>query len=248
MKQRFVPTEDNQTLIRVPVYEGLNDRASLNEQQGVIEFPLPEAIGTSTQVEVSFNYDANRVLTVGVHVLGTDHFVQETLRRDRPRIHVAAKEGDLTTDFREDLQPSIRAAEHFVETYGDFMTDEDQQEVREAIVQGNAALRKNDEGAGRRATLLLRNKLMGSGVASLLFIADRAMHGLPEAQSQVLAQAVASLRTAYRRRNETDIGRLSTELRVAIAALMERRSATMPIEDRKSMDDLLRYVHAGGAL
>ena len=48
----------------------MNDRASLNEQQGVIEFPLPEAIGTSTQVEVSFNYDANRVLTVG-GLLGT---------------------------------------------------------------------------------------------------------------------------------------------------------------------------------
>lgn len=246
MKRIFVPAEENQTLIRVPVYEGLNERASLNEQQGIIEFPLPEAIGSSQQVEVTFNYDANRVLTVGIRVLGTDHFVQQVLQRDRARMQVQRPD-DLTTDFREELQPSIRAAEHFLETYGDYMTEEDRQEIREALAEGNTALRKNDESMGSRATLMLRNKLMGSGVASLLFIAERAMHGLPEAQSQVLAQAVASLRTAVRRRNETDISRLSTELRVAIAALMERRSAAMPVEDRKGLDDLLRDVYGRSA-
>jgi molecular chaperone DnaK len=243
MKKQFVPTEENQTLIRVPVYEGLNERASLNEQQGVIEFPLPEAVGISTKVEVSFNYDANRILTVGISVLGTDHSIVETLRRDRPRVHLAAT--DPKSDYREELQQSIRAAEHFLETYGDFMNEEDRQEVREALTEGNNAIRKSDDANARRATLVLRNKIMGSGVASLLFIADRAMHGLPEGQSQVLAQAVGSLRTAYRRRNDAEIARLSTEIRVAIAALMERRSSTMPIEDRKRMDDLLRDLQGG---
>ena len=39
MSQSFLPTEQGQRLIRVPVYEGLSERASLNEQQGVIEWP-----------------------------------------------------------------------------------------------------------------------------------------------------------------------------------------------------------------
>jgi molecular chaperone DnaK len=71
-KRLFTPVEENQKLIRVAVYEGLSHLASLNDQQGVIEFPLPRGIGAANPVEISFNFDANRVLTVGVRVVGTE--------------------------------------------------------------------------------------------------------------------------------------------------------------------------------
>jgi molecular chaperone DnaK len=243
-KRLFYPSEDNQTLIRVPVYEGLNERASLNAQQGVIEFPLPEGIKLSHAVEVSFNYDASRVLTIGIRVLGTDHAIEETLRRDRPRVNTA-KAGSIVDDWREELQPRIRAAEHFLETYGDYMDVEDRQELTEAVVQGGDALARSDEEKGNRATLLLGHKIMGSGTASLLFIAESAMRGLPSTQSELVGQAVSSLRTAHKRGTVEEVSRWSSELRLVVAALMDRRATVQHVEDRKDLEDLL-MVHKHG--
>ena len=57
----------------------------------------------------------------------------------------------------------------------------------------------DDRSAGERSSLLLRNKIMGSGTASQLFIAERAMHGAPEETQRVLAQAVAGREGEARR-------------------------------------------------
>ncbi|HYK01200.1 MAG TPA: Hsp70 family protein [Thermoanaerobaculia bacterium] len=240
LTHNFYPSEDNQTLISIPVYEGLSDRASYNEQQGVIAFPLPEGIAMSTPVEVSFNYDSNRFLTVGVRVVGTDQSYSEILKRDRPRVRPASQ--NLVDDWREDLQPSLKAASHFVDTYGDYMTPEDRQEVTDAMRQGQEALEQGNESEGQMATLVLRNKVLGSGTASLLFIAERTMHGLSPDQSQLMAQAVASLRTAHRSGNTPEVERLSGELRVVVAQLMTQRMSIRGVEDRKSWDGLLRVA------
>jgi len=242
MKHTFRPSEENQTLIRVPVYEGLSERASLNEQQGVIEFPLPEGLGMSSAVEVSFNYDSSRLLTVGIRVIGTDHRYTETLKRDRPRAPAPGQPQNLVDDWREELQPSLKAASHFLETYGEYMTPEDRQETQDAMKKGEEALRQRDPVAGQQAILELRSKVLGSGTASLLFIAERAMHGVNPETSQLLAYAVASLRAAHRRGNETDVARLSSELRTVVAQIVSKQMAVPGVEDRKDWEDLLRDI------
>jgi hypothetical protein len=226
-------------LISIPVYEGLNERASLNEQQGIIQFPLPEGLSMTTPVEVSFNYDSNRVTTVSIRVIGTEHSHTETLRRDRPRMRPAGPQ-TLVDDWREELQPSVRAGRHFLGTYGAYMDEADRKEIEEGIAEGEAALRSDNQPAGRQASLVLRNKILGSGTASLMFIADRAMHGLPADQSQLLAQAVSSLRTAHLRGNADEVQRLSSELRVVVAQLMTQQRSVQDVEDRKSYEGLLR--------
>jgi len=238
-KQVFYASEDNQTLISVPVYEGLNERASLNEQQGVIMFPLPEGIPITTPVEVSFNYDVNRVTTVSVRVVGTEHSYTETLKRDRPRM-VHATQKNLVDDWREELQPSLKAAKHFLDTYRDYMTPEDRREITDAVESGDEALRQNDERAGQMATNVLRSKVLGSGTASLLFMAERTMHGLPADQSQLMAQAVASLRTAHTLGQSQEVERVSSELRLVVAQLMTQRMSVRGVEDRKTWNGLLR--------
>ena len=64
MWQTFYPREENQSLIRINVYEGSHEMASLNEHQGVVEFKIPEGISATTPVEVGLNYDTDRVVTV----------------------------------------------------------------------------------------------------------------------------------------------------------------------------------------
>jgi len=243
-KRRFLPSEENQTLIRVPVYEGLNERASLNEQQGVIEFPLPQGISASTPVEVSFNYDRSRLLTVGIRVIGTDQTYSQALKRDRARVQVHGQGENLMDDWREELQPAMKAARHFLDTYAEYMAPEDRSELQDAMKQGDAALRENNQVSGQLAINVLRNKILGSGTASLLFIAERAMHGLPPQTSQILAQAVASLRTAHARRNEEEVARLSTDLRTVVAQLVTQ--TVRPVEDRKNLEDLLRVPDEPG--
>lgn len=236
-KRVFYPSEDNQMLISIPVYEGMNERASLNEQQGVMSFPLPSGIRMSTPVEVSFNYDSNRVTTVSVRIVGTDQLYSETLKRDRARVQTAQS---LVDDWREELQPSIRAATHFLDTYGAYMTPDDTQELSEALKDGETALKDSNASVGVKAAMMLRNKVFGSGTASLLFIAERAMHGLPPAQSHIMAQAVASLRKAHTRGNTADVERLSGDLRVVVAQLTAQQRAVRDVSDTKTYGGRLR--------
>lgn len=236
----FFPTAQNQTLIRLPVYEGLSEKASLNEQQGVVEFPLPEGIDSSTPVEVSFNYDQNRTLTVGIRVVGTDHFIEEALRRDRPRVLQGAGTETLMDDWREDLGPSIRAATHFRQTYGDYMSETDRAELQKGIQDGQTALDENDRAAGEQATLVLRNKILGSGIASQMFVAERAMHDAPPEMQQPMAKAIADLRAAHARRDQSQVDELSMQLKIVVAQLVAKRAAVQEVRDREGWEDLLR--------
>ncbi len=227
-KKVFTPVEENQKLIRVAVYEGLSPLASLNDQQGIIEFPLPRGIGAANPVEISFNYDANRVLTVGVRVVGTDLWISEALRRNTARVD---RPKSLLDDWREDLQPSVRAGRQFMETYGDFMQEADRAELEELIKQGEQALEGDNQVEGRRATQTLQNKIFGCGTASQLFIADRAMQDAPPREAKQIAEAVRHIRNAHRVGDQATVDQFSMALRLTVAQLMSRRPDD--VEDKK---------------
>jgi molecular chaperone DnaK (HSP70) len=220
MKRLFTPVEENQKLIRVAVYEGLSDLASLNDQQGIIEFPLPRGIGAANSVEISFNYDANRVLTVGVRVVGTDLVIRETLRRNTARVN---RPKNLLDDWREDLQPSVRAGKQFLQTYGAFMHEADRAELEELIKQGEQALEGDNQVEGRRATQSLQNKIFGCGTASQLFIAERAMQDAPPREAKQIAEAVKCIRAAHADDDQASVDQFSMALRLTVAHLMARR-------------------------
>ncbi len=244
MRRIFTPTEENQMLIRVPVYEGLNDLASLNTQQGVIEFPLPHGIAASTPIEVSFNFDRNRVLTVKVRVVGTDLAVEQTLERDRGRVSRPQDKESLMEDWREELQPALRAGKHFLSTYGEYMEEADRTELEEAMAQGDRALEAGNQVEGQRATLLLRNKIFGSGTASQLFIAERAMGAASPEVTKQLAQGVAGLRAAFTRRDQASVEQLNGFLRLIVAQIMAKKSAIQDVVDRPDFKGLLRETGA----
>jgi RecB family exonuclease len=107
--------------------------------------------------------------------------------------------------------------------------------LESAIQLGEQALREGNQIAGKRASLLLQNKIMGSGTASQLFIAERAMHAAPPEVTYALAEAVSALRRAYHRKDKSEMERLSAELRLAVARLAAQRARIAGIEDRQDL-------------
>ncbi len=219
-KRLFTVVEENQKLICVAVYEGLSHLASLNDQQGVIEFPLPRGIGAANPVEISFNYDENRVLTVGVSVVGTDFKTQETLRRNTARVD---RPKNLLDDWREDLQPSVRVGKQFIQTYSAFMDKTDRAELEEQIKQAEQALEEDNPVEGRRAAQALANKIFGCGTASQLFIAERSMQDAPPKEAKRIAEAVRHIRTAHADNDQAKLDQFAMALRLEVAQLMSRR-------------------------
>jgi len=239
-KKIFRPSEANTKILRIPVYEGLNAQASLNELQGDIEIPLAIGLDLSQDIEISFDYNRNRVLTMRVRIVGKDgkvildkeHALAHSRPRPKSRTAPAAgadgKGGTIDQDWREGLIPTIRMGKHFVEGYGDYMLDEDRRELQDAIAQAEKASKDNDEATGKRAALVIDNKVMGSGLASLMYIAESVMSKANAKQARVLAQAIAALRQAHAQGPNEQFEKLVQDVRVVIADIISAKIDTVP--------------------
>ena len=212
----FYPSARNMKLIRVPVFEGMERKANLNEQQGVIEIPLSEGIDTATPIEVAFNYDRNRILTVRVRVLGTDISTEERLRRGHRREAPSKLIGD---DWREEVDPALRVAKVFLHGYRVYLEQEDIDDLAEAIKTAEQALLDEDEKSGRRAMLVLDNKVMGSGVGSLLFLAESAARSAAARVAPMLTQRISAVRQAYGSGDPAALGQAVEALTVLLAQM-----------------------------
>lgn len=234
-KKLFSPTEENQRELRIPVYEGLSTLASLNDHQGTIEVPLPEGVKRSQTIEVSFSYDHNRLLTVDVCVVGTAMRHSETLRRNSP-----PPRRTLLEDWREELQPAMNTAQEFYTKYHAYMEPADLAELKQAMEQGARALSGTKELEGKQATSLLHNKILSSGIASLLFMAEKVMPGAGPKETQELAQATAELRSAHDRKDRGTVDRVASQLRLTVAQMIASHRAVAPVADRKDFAKKLR--------
>jgi molecular chaperone DnaK len=243
----FYPRENDQTLIKVPVYEGNHELASLNEQQGVVEFRLPEGISAATPVEVGLNYDANRTVTVEVRIVGSNlPPFRETVRRDRP---VAPPGDTLKDDWREKLAPWIRAGQNFRDLYGSFMDRGEYEELCQALKDSDEALRAGNQNLGERALRVLHNRVLGSGVASQLFMAERAQNApcaTPE-ERETLGRAVARLRLAAKNGNKAEVDAIVKELRPKVSEVFSREDRGPRVADKQDDEGglLFRSIDAG---
>lgn len=222
-RKTFYPSEPNQRLLRIPVFEGLNDIASLNEQQGILECPLQEGVSQDTSIEVAFNYDHNRVLTVSVRIPKTGETFKEVLKRGMMAFPALSDDDTVVGDWREKLQSSIEDAQDFVRQYREFAKEEDIAEINEAITKGEEALRTADKETGQHCTLILTNKIMSSGIASNLFMAETVMGWVSGDEARTLSQAVNEIRRAYHR---------GDNVKVLIDALVPHVSQIIQKHDR----------------
>ncbi len=243
MKERFQATSERK--IVVPVYEGSDPAASRNAEQGVIEYELPQEIDVNTPVEVSFNYDRNRQLTVTVNVIGTNLIKTETLRRDRPRTTAPRSmlEEEIPEEhWLEDLAHTVDFTRHFLEVYQPYMEVSQQMKLQGVIERAQRLLAYPDEKEGRRMIRMLQMEVFSSGLATQLFLADQATEGVPPEEAAAIRRAATEVRQSHDRGERDRVVQQVRLLKIMVAKALERRTGIKEITDREDYGGLLRLL------
>ncbi|GAA1365671.1 Hsp70 family protein [Streptomyces beijiangensis] len=239
MKRSFNTTDGRR--IRVPVYEGDSTVASKNTEQGVVEYELPQEIDVNTRVDVSFNYDSDRIVTVRISVPGTHMIKEMTLRTDTPRtLQPAAQEyAEENIEWRQQLTATAAETHRFLETHGEFIDPAQTLTIRRHLEQAERALHFSDDTECQRMANVLRKDLYGSGVASQFLLAERATAGAPPETARQLNNAVADVRRSYQAGNSELVGEQTRLLRTLIAQAFTERDVA-EVDDAVDFDGLLR--------
>jgi len=236
-------------LIRVPVYEGDEPVASNNKEVGVIEYELTEEIPGGTRVDISFNYDSSRILTVTITVPGTGQLYTTTLRTDAPRVSrppavagaADGDDGDLR--WREDLERADLLARQFLEQYGQYLDPAPAMKIRRDLDQAQQALASPyaDPTECRRLTNLLQSDVFSSGLATELFLAERVTDGATPRQTQEINRAVTAIQTTFHhdRRTADEQARV---LKALVASALRERDYVDEIADAEDYGGLLRLL------
>lgn len=225
MKKQFQATDRK---IKVPVFEGNDAAASRNSEQGVIEFELPEHLDANSPVEVSLNFDRNRIITVRVSVPGTDFDHTEPLRHGQPRSKPAGggeKDGGRRTQ-EEELRETIEFAQRFLDAYELFMQAEQARRLRNDI---DHAWRGT---GGPRIAQLILNDIYSCEVAVRLWTADRAREGATPDETRKIQEAVAVVQQLWARGNHTEAAEKGKTLNAIVQKTLERRKGVAEVANR----------------
>ena len=229
--------------IRVPVYEGDEPVASSNHEQGVIEYELPEEIDVDTPVEVSFNYDRNREVTVTVRVLGTSLFKTETLRRDRATTAPAPTRAEASADWRDELTGTVEFAQSFLDHYAAFMEPHQSMKLQRDVERAQRLLASPaDQAEGPRMDKIVYTAVMSCGVATQLYLADRATDGAPPEIASKINQSATLVRQSYETGDRARAAEQARLLKVLVAQTLKQRQAVGEIGDRTDFKGLLRLL------
>ncbi|GAA4744727.1 Hsp70 family protein [Actinomycetospora chibensis] len=230
-------------VIRVPVFEGDDPMASRNHEQGVIEYELPEKIDIHTRVTVSFHFDMNRVLHVTIGVPGTSLEYRKELRFDVARSGKpapAVKEEEEVT-HREDLIYAEETTRRFLRTYEQFLDATQTMKINADLERAQNALVFSDPAECRRMISVLESDIFATGLASQLYLAERAAERASPADAEQINQAIARLQKEYlggRRDAAVDEAQV---LKVMTAKIWQQHQVGA-IEDAEDFNGLLRIV------
>ncbi len=245
MKETFYTSEDNQKLIRIPVFEGMHDLADQNDLQGVVEWNLPEGLKISTPVEVAFNYDRFRTLTVSVRVKERDDLSHEvTLQRDNPpEIMSTTMQGEVDTDddWREDADLT-NTANSFLSAFENYMSPGTPEKMHNSIEKLETALEENNEVVGRNAANdIYKIMISGAGVASQLYLAERATDGAAPDIAHEIHEVSEDLRNAYLNKDDQDtIKPIANKLKMLVTRQLQERMARQNISENVNYEQLLK--------
>lgn len=235
--------------IRVPVYEGDSKVASENHEQGVVEFELPQEIEVNRQVDVSFNYSADRIITVKISVRGTDMVHEATPSREKPRTPPPEPVEELDSAvLREQLGYAEREADHFLKRYGPYIEPVQAMKVRRDIEQAKRAVAMGDSGEYKRLTeLLLDDMYRQCGLASQFRQAELASEGAPPETVRQINEAVEYVKQAHRQGNSVGTAQQARNL-VNLVAVAQSERAVPTLPDKPDYEGILRFAEetAGG--
>lgn len=241
--QTFYTAEDNQQLIRIPVFEGTHALATQNEQQGIVEWQLPEGLPINTSIEVSFNFDRDRTLTVNIRVMGRQGLSHTAVLKRGLAPEIVETRDFEEADWREEAEGLVPAGEHFQQHYGEYLRAEARGKLDEALDKLKKAINANDEMPGRRAAQEVYTIMVGTGgVASQLYLASRVVEGAPPEVAAEIHQHSEELRNAYLTNAEdTNLRQLVGALKTRVARQMQTQMSEQVVGEKVDYESLLRF-------
>ncbi|HEX4224700.1 MAG TPA: Hsp70 family protein [Pseudonocardiaceae bacterium] len=234
-------------LIKVPVYEGDNPLASKNQEQGVIEYELPAEIDVQSRVEVAFMFDRNRELHVTITVPGKGFEYNQKLRIDAPRYNpsqeaLPAEDDDRTC--RADLTIAQEATKIFLHKYGEYLDPSQALAISRDLERADQALTFAEPAERRRMLAVLESDLFNSGLASALYLAERAAdHAATTADARQINDTVRSVRDAFREGKHNVVYEQERVLKVLVANSLNREPVT-EIPDADDYAGLLKLLES----
>jgi molecular chaperone DnaK (HSP70) len=221
--------------VRIPVHEGVHEVASKNRVQGVVEVELPEGLEPNSDVEVSFNYDRDRVVTVMVRVPGTTFVQAVTLHP-----HVVEDRPPAADDAKEDLERTIDLVEDFLAKFDSYIEPFYRDRVKARLAKAKHAFIGSDGAEHRRFTGALLRDLETAGLATTLYYADLVVDQAKPADSERIRQTAKAVRDAHEQGNEARRAHAEKILR----ELTERELRKLAGGTIADPSDLLRTQHS----
>ena len=158
--QVFSTAEDNQPAVTVKVFQGEREMASANKVIGEFNLEgIPPASRGTPQIEVTFDIDANAILHVSAKdkATGKENKIKveanSGLSEDEINKMVADAEANAEEDkVRLDLinaknsgEAMIHSVKKSLEEHGEKLSDDEKQQVDEALKEAEASLTKDDK-------------------------------------------------------------------------------------------------------
>ena len=158
--QVFSTAEDNQPAVTVKVFQGEREMASANKVIGEFNLEgIPPASRGTPQIEVTFDIDANAILHVSAKdkATGKENKIKveanSGLSEDEINKMVADAEANAEEDkIRLDLinaknsgEAMIHSVKKSLEEHGEKLSDDEKQQVDEALKEVEASLTKDDK-------------------------------------------------------------------------------------------------------
>jgi molecular chaperone DnaK len=224
------------------VYEGDHPVASRNLEQGAVEYELPQEIDVNSPVDVSFNYDRSRIVTVTISVPGTPLLKTTSLRADTPRTPppVAADEED-GAGWRRELENVEAFARQFLEQYEPYIEPAQAMKLRRDLDQAQQALNTASDAECRRMTNVLQADVFSSGLATQLFLAERATDGATPAVTSEINRAVGSLQTSFQQGDRERVNDQAKQLKLLVNKALQERDVG-ELADAEDYGGLLRLL------
>ena len=228
--------------IRVPIYEGNDPVASRNSEQGVVEYELPEQVDIDTSVNVSFNLDANRILTVTISVPATGLIKTTTLRTDTPRTPApAATEDEGTASWHQELVLTVAITQRFLDQYEKFVEPAQAINIQGDLDTGQLALTRLNPTECQRIANILQFDVFNAGIATQLFLAERAADGATPEATREINQAVSAVQTAVEQGHREQAAEQARLLRPLVAKALAARDVR-EIPDAEDYEGMLRLL------
>lgn len=176
--QIFSTAADNQPQVEIHVLQGEREFAQDNKSLGrfILDGIAPAPRGIP-QIEVSFNLDANGILSVTAKDKGTGKeqsiTIQNSGNMSKEEIEKAQKEAELhadddkkkreAVDARNTLENTIYQAEKMPDEFKDKISDEDKETIKKAVEEAKKAKDSEDKDELEKATKALNDAIMPIG-------------------------------------------------------------------------------------